>query len=332
MKNCLLALGSFAVASALSAAPADLVGTWGFTIPADFDDIGEKVVHMDVKKDASGKYSAYMLWRWGSPETVEEIKVDGNRFTLKHPYGADVAGEWDGDDIYIHYTFMLGGKLKDSRKILPAGSKGLKGHRNPPLEAEKVDTRAAKFGAPINLLKDGKAGFEIIAGKGKDCWKFADGMLSNDVGKDEKGRWKGGGLNIRTKRADFRDFKLEYDVRVPKDANSGVYLRGRYEIQTADTTKQKKPDRHSMGAYYGRVAPCAYAEKAPDEWQHVCLTLYRGHLTVWLNGVEIIRNAPLTGVTGGALDAEEQNPGPIYIQGDHSNADYRNMVLWPVAE
>ena len=320
-----------AVAAAFGAGK-DLTGSWGITFPADFDDIGEKVVQMEVTKDAAGKYSANMLWRWGSPETVKEIKIDGNKFTLKHPYGADVAGEWDGDDIYIHYTFMLNGKLKDSRKILPAGSKGLKGHRNAPLPDETVDTRAAKLGEPVDLLKDGIDGFVTLPGKGRDCWSFKDGVLANDVGRDEKGNWKGGGLNIRTKRGDFADFNLEYDVRVTTNANSGVYLRGRYEIQTADTTKVKKPDRHSMGAYYGRVAPCSYAEKKPDEWQHVNVTLYRRHLTVWLNGVEIIRNAPITGITGGALDAEEDQPGPIYIQGDHSNAQYRNMVLKPVVD
>ena len=316
---------------AVSASPGDLVGSWGVTIPADFDDIGEKVVHLIVTKDAAGKYEGLMLWRWGSPEKVKDFKVSDGKFSLKHPYGAAVEGEWEGDDLYLHYTFMLNGKLKDSREILK-GSRGLKGHRNSPIPAERIDTRAAKLGEPIDLLKDGMDGWETIPGKGRNCWSFKDGTLSNDVGLDEKGQWKGGGLNLRTKRADFTDFNLEYDVRVATNSNSGVYLRGRYEIQTVDSFKARKPDLHSMGAYYGRVAPCAKAEKKPGEWQHVNVTLYKGHLTVWLNGVNIIRNAPVTGITGGALDAEEEKPGPIYVQGDHSDADYRNMVLRPVIE
>ena len=315
----------------MSVGAKDFEGCWGVTIPADFDDIGEKVVHLIVTKDAAGKYEGLMLWRWGSPEKVKDFKVSDGKFSLKHPYGATVVGEWEGDDIYLHYTFMLNGKLKDSREILK-GSRGLKGHRNSPIPAERIDTRAAKLGEPIDLLKDGMDGWETIPGKGRNCWSFKDGTLSNDVGLDEKGHWKGGGLNLRTKRADFADFNLEYDVRVATNSNSGVYLRGRYEIQTVDSFKARKPDRHSMGAYYGRVAPCAKAEKRPGEWQHVNITLYKGHLTVWLNGVNIIRNAPVTGITGGALDAEEGKPGPIYVQGDHSNADYRNMVLRPVIE
>ena len=309
----------------------DLEGSWGITIPADFDDIGEKVVHLIVTKDAAGQYDGLMLWRWGSPEKVTDFKVADGKFSLKHPYGATVEGEWEGDDIYLHYTFMLNGKLKNSREVLK-GSRGLKGHRNPAPCCCAVDTRAAKLGEPIDLLKDGMGGWEPVPGKGRNCWSFKDGTLSNDVGLNEKGHWKGGGLNLRTKRADFADFNLEFDVRVATNSNSGVFLRGRYEIQIVDSFKEQKPDRHSMCAYYGRVAPCAKAEKRPGEWQHVNVTLYKGHLTVWLNGVNIIRNAPVTGITGGALDAEEGNPGPLYVQGDHSNADYRNMILRPVRD
>ena len=82
-----------------------------------------------------------------------------------------------------------------------------------------------------------------------------------------------------------------------------------------------------MAAYYGRVAPSVAAEKPAGEWQHVSITLYKRHLTVVLNGTTILDNVPVVGVTGGAIDAHEFVPGPLYIQGDHSDADYRNMIL-----
>ena len=66
----------------------------------------------------------------------------------------------------------------------------------------------------------------------KFAWKFKDGVLSNNLGRKPDGKWNHGGANLMTKRCDFYDFKLEYDVRVPKDSNSGVYLRGRYEIHS----------------------------------------------------------------------------------------------------
>ena len=107
-----------------------------------------------------------------------------------------------------------------------------------------------------------------------------------------------------------------------------MYLRGRYECQVIDSFG-KPVDCHNMAAYYGRVVPKVAAEKKPGEWQHVNVTLYKRHLTVVLNGVTIIENAPVVGITGGAIDADEFTPGPIYLQGDHSDADYKNMILRP---
>ena len=84
-----------------------------------------------------------------------------------------------------------------------------------------------------------------------------------------------------------------------------------------------------MAAYYGRGCPSTSAEKAPGEWQHVSVTLYRRHLTVVLNGKTILNNVLVNGVTGGAIDANQFVPGPIYLQGDHSDADFKNMILRP---
>jgi hypothetical protein len=38
------------------------------------------------------------------------------------------------------------------------------------------------------------------------------------------------------------------------------------------------------------------------------------------------------GCTGGALTSDEFKPGPLYLQGDHTNVDYRNMVLTPIVK
>ena len=116
-----------------------------------------------------------------------------------------------------------------------------------------------------------------------------------------------------------------------KGGNSGVYLRGIYEIQANDTFG-KPVDSHSMGALYGRIVPSAAAELPAGEWQHVTATICRRHVTVVLNGVTVIDNEPVYGVTGGALTGDEFVPGPIYLQGDHTDADYRNMILTPILE
>ena len=119
---------------------------------------------------------------------------------------------------------------------------------------------------------------------------------------------------------------------VPAKCNSGVYLRGRYEIQVLDSFDRGKTDCHFMGALYDLITPTASAEKPAGEWQHVDLTLYKRHLTVTLNGVKIIDNQPIPGVTPGAIDGNEFVPGPILLQGDHSNASFKNMILTPIVK
>ena len=116
-----------------------------------------------------------------------------------------------------------------------------------------------------------------------------------------------------------------------KEGNSGIYLRGRYEIQVTDSYQQPL-DPHNMGAVYSRITPSVSAEKAPGEWQTIDITLVDRHVTVILNGTTIIDNQPLLGCTGGAIDAVDTGKGPIYVQGDHTGIKYRNIVLTPVVK
>ena len=136
--------------------------------------------------------------------------------------------------------------------------------------------------------------------------------------------------NLRTER-EFEDFNLTLEVSVPKDGNSGIYLKGLYEVQVADTYG-KGLDSHNMGAVYSRITPSASAEKPAGEWQTLDITLVDRHVTVVLNGKTIINNQPVLGITGGALTADEFKPGPIYLQGDHAGVEYRNVIVREVAK
>ena len=293
-----------------------VMGNWGAKLPYEDMFAGSLI----FSRDADGAPKAFVLYRWGSPEWCTDVKVEGRTFSFRHPYGALYRGTVDGD--------VMSGELaacdKDGKAKEPF--RPFSGWRNPPIES--ANTKDAKFGAPIDLLKDGLAGWKSMNEKAKFGWSFKDGVLSNALGLKPDGSWAGGGANLMTKRSDFYDFNLEYDVRVPKGSNSGVYLRGRYECQVIDSFG-KPLDCHNMAAYYGRVTPSVAAEKPAGEWQHVSVTLYKRHLTVVLNGKTIIDNAPVTGVTGGAIDANEFVPGPLYLQGDHSDADFKNMILRP---
>lgn len=202
----------------------------------------------------------------------------------------------------------------------------------PEAPADIPDPSKAIRGDKIDLLADGLAGWEATEPNARMGWSVKDGVLSNDTGIDPAKTSRGGAgtTSLKTKRADFYDFDLSCDVLVPAKCNSGIYLRGRYEIQVLDSFGRGKTDSHYMGALYDLIEPAASAEKPAGEWQHIDMTIYKRHLTVRLNGVTIIDNKPIPGVTPGAIDGDEFVPGPILLQGDHSNASFRNMVLTPI--
>jgi hypothetical protein len=84
-------------------------------------------------------------------------------------------------------------------------------------------------------------------------------------------------------------------------------------------------------AVYAWVAPKVNASKAPGEWQSVKATIVGNRVTVVLNGQTVHDNTEIQAITGGALDANETEPGPIMLQGDHGKVWFRKIVVTPIA-
>lgn len=267
-----------------------------------------------VENDVYGKPQASVLWRFGSPSPAKATEVRGNSLFVDMGWG----------------TFTLR-KNADGTLAVRNGKDDYTFFPEPPM-CPAPDLSKIVWGEKVTLVSSetGRRGWKMIPGFNHepDCWVAEDGVLTNRI-KDENGKSRAPGANLVTVLDDFEDFRLDYEVNVPKGSNSGVYLRGRFEIQTIDSYSgdRLKTDCHDMGAYYGRATPVYAAERPAGVWQKVSVILYQRHITVWLNGVKVIDNRPVTGVTGGALDSDDLKPGPIYLQGDHSGASYRNMVL-----
>ena len=135
------------------------------------------------------------------------------------------------------------------------------------------------------------------------------------------------GANLRTTRT-FTDFKVHYEVNCPDDANSGFYLRGRYELQLEYEPLTKNPPERRIGSVYGRIAPDPTVPRTPGQWETFDVTLVGRMVTVVHNGVTTIDRKEIEGITGGALDANEGEPGPFYIQGDHTGGlQFRNITV-----
>ncbi|MBY0491735.1 MAG: DUF1080 domain-containing protein [Gemmatimonadaceae bacterium] len=148
-------------------------------------------------------------------------------------------------------------------------------------------------------------------------WSVVNGILTNARG----------GANLRTKQV-FEDFKLHAEVRLPPGGNSGIYLRGRHEVQVEDSVGVEPKSTH-MGGVYGFLVPNENVYTGPNQWQTFDITLIGRRVTVVLNGKAIIVDQTIPGITGGAIDSKEGEPGPIYLQGDHGRIEYRNIVITP---
>lgn len=127
----------------------------------------------------------------------------------------------------------------------------------------------------------------------------------------------------------FWNFKLRVEYKVSKDTNSGIGLRGRYEVQILDDFGQP-PDTHGNGALYSRILPTMNASKPPGEWQSVDIRLVGRDVTVVLNDRKIIDRKHIDGLTAIAQNADEGEPGPIFLQGDHKHVEIRKVILTPL--
>jgi hypothetical protein len=180
-------------------------------------------------------------------------------------------------------------------------------------------TPKRKPGKPVNLIGNDVSNWDVQYPNVPIGWHVEDGILRN-VGKQAN--------NIYTKQK-FQDFKLEAEFRIEPKSNSGIYLRGRYEIQVMDNYGATM-NTHSMGALYGYIAPSVNACKPAEEWQTYEITLIANRVTVILNGIKVIDNGEVPGITGDALNARENEPGPIMIQGNHGPVHFRKLVLTPL--
>jgi hypothetical protein len=239
----------------------------------------------------------------GSARPISEVQFTGNELRFAIP------PQWERADGNVAVTARLENeRLTGTMAIGSAAPLPFTGVRAPSLR------RAAPpqwdKAEPIFNGRD-LTGWHAI---GTNEWEAADGILRN--------RKSGGNL---VTDATFTDFKLHVEFRYPADGNSGIYLRGRYEVQVADTGDELAVG--SLGAVYGFLEPSDPAAKKPNEWQTFDVTLVGRMVTVVLNGTTIIANREIPGPTGAALDSNEGAPGPLLLQGDHTAIEYRNLTI-----
>lgn len=291
-------------------APSDslLVGRWDITIHTPS---GDRPSWLEIWGSGRDALVGQFVGIVGSARPIAHIEVSGDslRFAIPHQWEAGdgelaVAGSLHGDTLSGSMTFP-DGKAYDWTA-----------ERAPRLHRDKPPV----WGAPIRLLHVNDIGGWKAVGGGANAtnqWVVKDGILTSPHS----------GMNIMTERT-FGDFKLHVEFRYPKESNSGVYLRGRDEVQIQDDYgNPPAPDRFS--GIYGFLAPSEMTARPPDAWQSFDVTLVGRMITVVANGKTVICNREIPGITGGALDSKEGTPGPLMLQGDHGPIEYRNIVITP---
>lgn len=281
----------------------DVIGRWDITI-----DKGGKSLPswLEVQKSGTHTLIGRFVYAFGSARPISEVKPNDGKYSFSIP------PQWEEGNRNMDFQFEASGdKLKGTMVYTDGVTYNFTGVRAPVL----IRAKNPVWGAPVKLF-NGKnvKGWHT---DGTNQWIAESGIL----------RSPHSGANLITDKT-FTDFKLHIEFRYPQGSNSGVYLRGRYEVQIIDTKSgEPEPINNQFSSVYGFLPPNKMMAKNPGEWQSYDITLVGRMVTIVANGKTVICNQVIPGITGGAFNSKEGEPGPILIQGDHGPIDYRNIVI-----
>ncbi|HEV2393828.1 MAG TPA: DUF1080 domain-containing protein [Verrucomicrobiae bacterium] len=184
-------------------------------------------------------------------------------------------------------------------------------------------SRAADDEKDFQPLFNGKdlTGWKLRNPNGHHSWSvLPGGILKNTV---EHGMH---GTDLVTEKK-FWNFTVRYEYMTPENSNSGFYLRGRHEIQILGDYKTGHPTISGNGSIYNFKAPDQFVTKPAGEWQTAEATIIGDRITVIMNGVKIHDNVQCDRATGSEIDDKVNEPGPIFLQGDHGTVSFRNIRI-----
>jgi hypothetical protein len=281
----------------------EIIGKW------DLEVIKDGKVYpswLEVKLSGVKTLVGYFVAESGSARPISEVFYRNGTLDFSIP------PQWDGAN-YMHVSGKVSND-KLSGTILNNMGEALSftGDRAPKL----IRTGEVQW-SKLRSLFDGKSldqwkGIDEIR---ENQWKVENGLLINPKS----------GVNLISEEQ-FNDFKLHIEVRYPANSNSGIYLRGRYEVQVEDSYG-KDPSSILFGGIYGFLTPNQMAAKPAGNWQVFDITLVGRRVTIVANGQTVIHDQIIPGITGGAIDSNEGASGPIMIQGDHGLVAFRNISI-----
>jgi hypothetical protein len=283
-----------------------VVGRWDITVQTPD---GPYPSWLEVRRSGTRTLVGSFVGRTGSARPISQVEFEAGRLRFAIP------PQWEDRKSDLRFDGRLeDGSLRGETTDDEGRTVTWTSRRAPALKRD----HAPSWGEPVELF-NGKdlAGWKPRSSRERNGWVVRGGVLVN----------ASPGNDLLTEQT-FTDFRLHAEYRYPQGSNSGIYLRGRYEVQIQDDYGEEA-DSHNSGGVYGFLTPSVNAAKKPGEWQAVDVTLVGRVVTVVLNGERIIDRQTVPGITGGALDSDERAPGPILLQGDHGPIEFRKVTLTP---
>jgi hypothetical protein len=292
--------------SSASAAIKPFLGRWDLSIRTP---TGELPSWIEVSEEQA-KPKVVMVGVSDHATPLAKVEIKEGELEFLSPKGEE---GFAGDTLFKGR--LVGGQLVGTTTGPNGASWRWAGRRAPALKR----SGAPKWGKPVSLF-NGKdfSGWRFSDPRRAKSWTIEHGTLVSN----------GHGPEIIT-TSKFEDFKLHLEFECGSMSNSGVYLRGRYEVQV-ETDSEAEPPSHHTGGVYGFLAPIPELPRKSGEWQSFDITLVGRTITVVQNGQTVIGHQEIPGITGGARDSHEELPGPLYLQGsEEGRVAYRNIVITP---
>ncbi|SHN27463.1 protein of unknown function [Cyclobacterium lianum] len=279
-------------------------GRWDLTVDMDGQDVPS---WLEVKLSGIRTLVGYFVGNSGSARPISRVNYEDGEISFSIP------PQWEDSDRDMVFNGKLEGEKLTGTITSSLGKKhDFSGVKAPLMRRDNTP----KWGKTIEIF-NGKNLDGWHADKAENQWQVIDGVLTS----------KAAGANLISDQK-FEDFKLHVEFRYPEGSNSGVYLRGRYEVQIEDN-KGTPPSSIYFGGVYGFLTPNEMAVKSAGVWQSFDITLVGRQVTIVANGKEIICKQIIPGITGGALDSDEGQPGPLMLQGDHGAIEFRKIEITP---
>lgn len=315
-----LLVGAMQVVSAAQ----DFTGRWGLTA---FDRGQPKAWWLEVSPGQTGK-GKFMGAPNGQVDELQDITVQNGELLFTE----DKKG-WrapDGSENAVFTALLVNGQLEGVFSLGDAVKVKWTGKRAPVIPDQ--DDGSWREGTSIQLF-NGKdlSGWRPLASVvvlarprpvtlAESGWSAHDGILSTE----------GKGMSVATE-GKFWNYLLHIEFRVSPGGNSGIGLRGRYEVQIINDDG-RPVNGHSTGGVYGRLRASVNASKPAGEWQTYDIRLVGRWVTIVFNGIKVVDKGEIEGPTAIAIDSNEDDPGPLCLQGDHGAVDFRNIVLTPLVK